>query len=360
MNCEGARTQILANLCSAARLMYYVLLFTPSMCETPINALQREAANLTQINFMIFIHFRMTIYRRPTPDTSQSRMNSCHELVCLADNTRAPFETLRGFSAFDESHFTIRTYGRRRRHLIVMQHVDNFRKNHRQAPMTRSLRRSRRAPKRNSDYNVGDIVQVHRSSGVILEGRLAQFLSEASSPNPRWLVKFDGQSQKDEEMYERAFGKILVPADDEDDIADAGSIAGKRGSKPSSGGSNKGSGSSSDDGSRTDSKTASDIVEQLNEASDASSNAEESTRGGKSSRVSAREARSKRRQAKIDDVPTLSEVEAGKGRLPIVPIHPKKRHRGDSEGEVVKVKLLTGTLYLHRGRHRRAEFVRRV
>lgn len=216
--------------------------------------------------------------------------------------------------------------------------------------------------------------QVHRS-GVVLEGRLAQFLSESTSPNPRWLVKFDGQPQKDEEMYERGFGKILVPADDEEDTADSGSGTAKRGSKPSSGGSgsggsNKGSGMSSEEGENVDDTIkenevalikSSQIAEGSNEGSDTSSNVE-SAGGGRSSRVSAREARSKRRQAKIDEeVPTLAEIAVGvESRLPIVPSNAKKRQRGEAEGEVIKVKLLTGTLYLYRGRRRRAEFVRRV
>jgi hypothetical protein len=221
--------------------------------------------------------------------------------------------------------------------------------------------------------------QIHRG-GVVLEGRLAQFLSESTSPNPRWLVKFDGQPQKDEEMYEKAFGKILVPADDEDDTPDSGSVATsqKRGSKPSgvgsrSGGSNKGSGTSSEEGeigedSRKESKATlkkdSQIAEGSNAGSDTSSNAE-STSEGKLSRASAREARSNRRQAKIDEdvpaLPALGDITAGvKRRPPIPPNNSKKRQRGEADGEVVKVKLLTGTLYLHRGRHRRAEFVRRV
>jgi hypothetical protein len=221
------------------------------------------------------------------------------------------------------------------------------------------------------------LFQIHRG-GVVLEGRLAQFLSESMSPNPRWLVKFDGQPQKDEEMYEKAFGKILVPADDEDDTPDSGSVATsqKPGLKPSggvirSGGSNKGTGTSSEEGeigegsnkeSKATLKKDSQIAaEGLNAGSDASSNAE-STSGGKSSRVSAREARSKTRQKKIDDVvPAMGDIAAGaKRRAPIPPNNSKKRQRGEADGEVIKVKLLTGTLYLHRGRHRRAEFVRRV
>jgi hypothetical protein len=88
-------------------------------------------------------------------------------------------------------------------------------------------------------------------------------------------------------------------------------------------------------------------------------------------RMSAREARSRRRQAKIDeDAPFTTTTATGglgeeathsaKRRLRPPPNHGKKRQRQADDGEVVKVKLLTGTLYLYRGQHRRVEFVRRV
>jgi hypothetical protein len=54
----------------------------------------------------------------------------------------------------------------------------------------------------------------------------------------------------------------------------------------------------------------------------------------------------------------------GKRRLPPPSGHSKKYKFNEpqyaEDGEVVKVKLLTGTLYLHRGQNRRVEFVRRV
>jgi hypothetical protein len=76
--------------------------------------------------------------------------------------------------------------------------------------------------------------------------------------------------------------------------------------------------------------------------------------------VSAREARSKRRQAKIDDDIVPAELLVGeKSALHLNGALKNKRQRGD-EGDVIQVKLLTGTLYLYRGKQRRAEFIRRV
>ena len=122
--------------------------------------------------------------------------------------------------------------------------------------MTRSLRRSRRATKKLSEYNVGDVVevrlvtclsclslillsqepwttpygifvshdhalfllhvQVYRGDSVV-NGRLAQLLTEGTSPNPRWLVNLIGQN-KHEEMYEKSFGKLISQAEDDSSL----------------------------------------------------------------------------------------------------------------------------------------------
>jgi hypothetical protein len=105
-----------------------------------------------------------------------------------------------------------------------------------------------------------------------------------------------------------------------------------------------------------------------NDGSDDSSPLDESYAGmSRKDRVSAREARSRRRQAKIDEdaVPPGTEVIGGKRLLALddhiaPPSNKKPKHNESDDGEVVKVKLLTGTLYLYRGAQRRAEFVRRV
>lgn len=175
-------------------------------------------------------------------------------------------------------------------------------------------------------------------------------------------------------MYERLFEKILVSADDDEDQGDSGSLQGppKR-SRPTlptrALASSRASGTSSEEGEPGDDSgvepkppKGAEPADGSNAGSDTSSNVE-ATRGGKSSRVSAREARSKRRQAKIDeDVKEVVPPTGAKRRPPVAPVNPKKRKAGEpGEGDdVVKVKLLTGTLYLYRGRDRRVEFVRRV
>jgi len=275
--------------------------------------------------------------------------------------------------------------------------------------MAISLRRSRRATKKGvSDYNVGDIVEIDRQHGVVARGRLAQLLTEGPSPNPRWLVKFDSQPYKDEEMYERAFGKLIHSNEESEEQQSAltafevtssvfarskTSISAANSAtellNDSKGSGTAGEGDKSDDakkgkngnGSNIESTTmptvnlkSKSVQFQKNgavlsqDSADDSSPTEENSRGGTSrSRASAREARSRRRQAMIDDAAIVpgTEILAGKRKLPPPPGHRLKQYKHNEtqyseDGEVVKVKLLTGTLYLYRGAQRRVEFVRRV
>ena len=88
----------------------------------------------------------------------------------------------------------------------------------------------------------------------------------------------------------------------------------------------------------------------------------------KKRKASAREQRSKRRQAMIDEfgadvVSPPSHPQNGSGKRKHAgngKLTKSKRFRDDEHEKCLKVKLLTGTLYIYRGKHRRAEFVRRV
>jgi len=189
-----------------------------------------------------------------------------------------------------------------------------------------------------------------------------------TSPNPRWLVKFDGQPYKDEEMYEHAFGRKLNSVDDEDEAVSSSSNGSSGGRRLSATSSRRRSGPSSDE---DDNLVEEKIEENLSEYpaphpyEDSNAGSESEADGPAMSeaardRVSAREERSKRRQAKIDDDVIPPELLVGeKGAIQLGGILKNKRQRGD-DGNVIQVKLLTGTLYLHRGKQRRVEFIRRV
>ena len=237
--------------------------------------------------------------------------------------------------------------------------------------------------------------KIDRQHGVIARGRLAQLLTEGPSPNPRWLVKFDSQPYKDEEMYERAFGKLIHSNEESEEQASAPAASETISTRnktsiysaAEAASNTKGSGASADgdksddakkgknaNGSKTDATTASKSKRAesqkasgaLSQDSD-SSPTDDNSRGGSRSRASAREARSRRRQAMIDDAAIVpgTEILAGKRKMPPPPGHRSKQYKQSEtqyaeDGEVVKVKLLTGTLYLYRGAQRRVEFVRRV
>ena len=216
--------------------------------------------------------------------------------------------------------------------------------------------------------------------GVPVRARLAQLLSEAASPNPRWLVKFDGMSLKDEEIYQHSFGKTLVS------VA-AASASASSSSSPSS--KRGGSDSNEDDhgsvdanGSMTSAppspepdkeqdvikKTAISSSSHHNSSNDEDDEDEEGSTSFPSgtdeltreqARVSAREARSRRRQAKmVQEITKASKTRPGGFRSGISKNGKRAREEGE---ECVKIPFLTGTLYLYRGpKKRRAEFVRRI
>lgn len=204
-------------------------------------------------------------------------------------------------------------------------------------------------------------------------------------------------------MYERAFGKLLHSNEEseEQQSAAASDVTSSGGTRNKShisaaksatdelndgkGSGNSGDGDKSDDtkkgksanrgnidvttGSADSSKSKSVQFQKSSgtlsqDSADDSSPTEENSTSR--SRASAREARSRRRQAMIDDAAIApgTEILAGKRKLPPPPGQRSKQYKSDSQytgdGEVVKVKLLTGTLYLYRGAQRRVEFVRRV
>lgn len=229
--------------------------------------------------------------------------------------------------------------------------------------------------------------------GSHLVGRLVQLLSVPTAKNPRWLLTFDFDPHKDEKIRERSFGSLAHSAHKEYEeeeqepepatpststssaqtsIARTGtgtrplpSTAIRRGSGGDSKTSNMSSEGETGDETKGSKKAGKKNV-QFHEDSIASSDVDSETSGRPRSardRVSAREARSRRRQAKIDEPGEGEILDGGKRMLPQEPISSKmakRHHSGDGDGEVVKVKLLTGTLYLYRGEQRRAEFIRRV
>lgn len=226
-------------------------------------------------------------------------------------------------------------------------------------------------------------------NGLTLRTRLAQLLTEGTSPNPRWLIKFEGP-YKDEEVYEHTFGAVLEAADDVS--SDSPTDSRKSAPRPPSVGnakklsaSTKAISAGANEAEQRSTKGAEGNVEaaeddaETNKAKKSVSFSNENSPGGSEEsstpmteaerkKVSAREQRSRRRQAIIDEHPApllpggaeASVPSNGKRRLGLNGKMKNKRSRGEGDDECVKIKFLTGTLYLYRGTNRRAEFVRRI
>ena len=213
-------------------------------------------------------------------------------------------------------------------------------------------------------------------------------MTEGSSTNLRWLVKFDGQAYKDEELYEQGFGKLLHSAEEADDnqfgATNTKTLATGSNNKSSKRGAVSGTsseGEKSDSSSSKKSKpkktkkkvvVAAQLEEKADDGTDSnhgggdedlSDASGESAGRSKADKASAREARSKRRQAKIDEeMPVDFSTQGGKRKVGGTYLPSSKKLKGNTfDGEVTKVKMMTGTLFFYRGpSQRRVEFVPRV
>eukprot|EP00542_Grammatophora_oceanica_P017424 CAMPEP_0194028570 /NCGR_PEP_ID=MMETSP0009_2-20130614/2501_1 /TAXON_ID=210454 /ORGANISM="Grammatophora oceanica, Strain CCMP 410" /LENGTH=223 /DNA_ID=CAMNT_0038667997 /DNA_START=71 /DNA_END=742 /DNA_ORIENTATION=+ len=216
----------------------------------------------------------------------------------------------------------------------------------------RSSRRSN--PKRVSEYDTGDIVEISRQD-VAVPGRLVQLLTEGPSANPLWLVAFDGEPWKDEEIYETHFGSLI--GKDGKLLTKGGGIRAPptRSATRKKNGRSSSSSEADDDQLQPPNKKAKSVTFSAENTPVPSETDSPSMSAKERAKASAREERSKRRQAKIhEDAVTIGVFPPKGKKLP----GKKNRKLGDDE-EVVRVQMLTGTLYLYRGAYRRAEFVRK-
>jgi hypothetical protein len=205
------------------------------------------------------------------------------------------------------------------------------------------------------------ITQVTRND-FIVKGKLLQELSEGKTANPRWLVAFvDEPALKDEELYEKAFGKQWADRDEDTPkpprirTIPAIIVPPKKVTTKSAASSVKEDSSSDADGSRASKKKSVSFTE----SSPPGSGSDSSMKGrSAAARKSAREQRSLRRQSQDAILPPFVATNTIKrDRAPTTNLPDTKKPRKDDE--VIKVPMLTGTLYLYRGPVRRAEFVRR-
>ena len=206
----------------------------------------------------------------------------------------------------------------------------------------------------------------------VFQGRLVSKVPESSTLNPRWIVSLDDEeSSLDQEAYEASFGEILdkpitaipsttnhkKPSRKREAVtpdADAGAASnssGNEGSNPSK----------PSKASRKTTTTTSATTTRVSFVEPVGHNTTAARR--------AREERSRRRQATLQPSVAVHHRKAtrvldhtSRRRN----CHGKKKHGPPSasttvqDKDVVRVPMLTGTLILYRGPHRRAEFVRSV
>lgn len=232
--------------------------------------------------------------------------------------------------------------------------------------------------------------QINRSNAPTT-GKLIYKLTEGPTANPRWLVAFDDEGYRDEELYEHSFVKAgsdeaamaTSPKRDSPSPTEMNNknTSRHRSSKTTTSSRNSSSGSlgsvSDQDGAGSEDRkmrnkktvTFSEGSPVPSVPSDSSSPATHAVnKVVKQSKVSAREERSRRRQAMIHQEAQLSGVVGVKR----VRSHSSSSHHkgsnkkaranevtDDEDDEVVKIVMKTGTLFLYRGLHRRAEFVRK-
>lgn len=187
-------------------------------------------------------------------------------------------------------------------------------------------------------------------NAILATGRLLSMVAESSgTAKPRWVVTFDDQPNwPDAEVPESDLGPISEKLDisspakkkkssrrdfnEDSDLSRSSPIL-----KAQSGKNSPISSESVDSDPPEDGPVEEERM------------ADSSVGSKKSAAAISREERSKRRQAMID------EDKVTKNARP-----EKKKKIIKSSDDVVRVPLLTGTLYLYRGLQRRAEFVRKV
>jgi hypothetical protein len=201
-----------------------------------------------------------------------------------------------------------------------------------------------------------------------------------SSLNTRWLVAFDDDELRPEEgMYESALGQILSKAAAAEPVESNKNIKEKNKQTtavdvPKTTAQNEIPVTSPPNATKTKTPAVSPTEMVQAQQSHSNSNSDSSKKSTKkqisfqtvqenhtmsdsstllsdaakaAAGISSREQRSNRRQAAIMEEVALQ------------PPTKKKKVTGKYEEEVVKIKMLTGTLYLYRGLHRRAEFIRK-
>jgi hypothetical protein len=209
---------------------------------------------------------------------------------------------------------------------------------------------------------------------VRCKGRLvSKRTTDSSSTNPRWLVAFDENSWEEQDMYESSFGMVISKSSGKGHASARRNGNNGKSKKAAAPGVTASTGIDSAhmdaNNSKVSNKKTTELMQvdtptvptvspcsSLGEGSSASKkrkadDSEDPSDGstkatGKLS--SDREVRRKRRQALVEEEEV--KIAVAKAESP-----PAQKLKMDED--VIRVPMLTGTLFLYRGSHRRAEFI---
>lgn len=151
------------------------------------------------------------------------------------------------------------------------------------------------------------------------------------APAPRWLVAFDDESWPEEDMAADELGPVIGKIDSKQQttLVQSPEVSVS---------------------SQEDTATAPHNKKRKSVTFENASDSSET----KAAAAKARQQRSQRRQAKVDEDVVKNP------HKPSVPIAANNKKIKTKNDDVIRVTMLTGTLLLYRGKHRRAEFIRRV
>lgn len=244
----------------------------------------------------------------------------------------------------------------------------------------RSLRRSHRV--KITSYSVGDPVEVMHGDGVFFKGKIIRQATTSSPTDPLWIVSLRDGRRRNREVHERSLRKL---GEEDSATEETTKVRTSRNKKEKKGGNSNAKPSSSTSSSDLDDKPSSnDSHDSLLAKSEKSSSSKKTSgkkrrstddvshlmKTAKKQKVVSFQGKNSKRQRSLRVNTRSSSRNDPETEFAVLPVDLKTSRRGVSKKggprpgkkakneEVVKVKMLTGTLYLYRGENRRAEFIR--
>lgn len=182
----------------------------------------------------------------------------------------------------------------------------------------------------------------------------------------RWLVTFEGKEYADEELFESSFEHVISSGSDNEPSPiqpPAPAVATRKSRKTK----NRGASKSESETERNNKKAVTFVQDHTAITSDSS--AHNNNRSARDQRTVRRQNRNQAgdkdhaHHPKVTEEKLPANNKKDNNKRAVAPSAdlrvPKKAKGASGDEEVVKVPMLTGTLYLYKGIRRRAEFIRK-